>query len=231
MPGQALSIPEALAEGFRRLSLDAIEDEVEVQARQALGLCLGRLGDPRIFDLRDPGAYVEVPAGTYPYGEEGKTVEIEAPFLLGRYPVTNSQYQAFMEDGGYSDRKWWSDAGWAWLQEEGVTEPALLARPALEWPQPAGGRRQLLRGRGLLRLGGRAPAAGTGMGGRRPRPGGLRVPLGRRLEGRDLQHLRGRPRTRPRRSGSSPVPARPNWVSRIWPATSGSGVRRHVIRS
>ena len=71
-----------------------------------------------------PRAYVEVPAGTYPYGEEGETVEIEAPFWIGRYPVTNSQYQAFIDDGGYSERKWWSDAGWTWLQKEGVTEPA-----------------------------------------------------------------------------------------------------------
>ena len=89
------AVPDALKEGFRRLALDAIEDEVELQARQALGLCLGRLGDPRIFDLRDPAAYVEVPAGTYPYGDEGKTVEIAAPFRIGRYPVTNSQYRSF----------------------------------------------------------------------------------------------------------------------------------------
>jgi formylglycine-generating enzyme required for sulfatase activity len=116
-------IPEVLAESFRRLSLDAIEDEVELQARQTLGLCLGWLGDPRIVDLRDPRAYVEVPAGTYPYGEEGETVEIAATFWIGRYPVTNSQYQAFIEGGGYDDREWWSDAGWAWLQKAGVKAP------------------------------------------------------------------------------------------------------------
>ncbi len=46
-------MPQALADGFRRLSLDAIADEIELQARQALGLCLGRLGDPRIVGLRD----------------------------------------------------------------------------------------------------------------------------------------------------------------------------------
>ena len=43
-----MRIPDALKEAFRRLCLDAIEDEVALQARQALGLCLGRLGDPRI---------------------------------------------------------------------------------------------------------------------------------------------------------------------------------------
>lgn len=117
------TIPEVLAERFRCLALDAIEDEVELKARQALGLCLGRLGDPRIRSLRDPQAYVEVPAGVYPYGEKGGTIGIAEPFRIGRYPVTNSQYADFMADGGYRERRWWSDDGWAWLQKEKVTEP------------------------------------------------------------------------------------------------------------
>ncbi|SUS07912.1 Sulphatase-modifying factor protein (modular protein) [uncultured Defluviicoccus sp.] len=119
------AVPERLTEDFRRLVLAAIEDEIELQARHALGLCLARLGDPRIFDLRDARAYVEVPAGTYPYGDKGETVEIETPFLLGKYPVTNSQYRAFMDVGGYAKRKYWSEAGWAWRQKKGVTEPQL----------------------------------------------------------------------------------------------------------
>ncbi|MBX3515551.1 MAG: SUMF1/EgtB/PvdO family nonheme iron enzyme [Rhodospirillales bacterium] len=117
------SVPEILKEGFRRLALDAIVDEVALQARHALGLCLGRVGDPRIPSLRDRAAYVEVAAGTYPCGEEGEKAEIEAPFLLGKYPVTNSQYQAFMDAGGYAKPEYWSEAGWAWRQKEGVTEP------------------------------------------------------------------------------------------------------------
>jgi formylglycine-generating enzyme required for sulfatase activity len=121
-------IPHTVAESFRRLSLGAIEDEIELRSRQALGLCLGQLGDPRIFDLRDPRAYVEVPAGTYPYGDEGEKVEFAAPFLLGRYPVTNSQYQAFIDDGGYSARKCWSDEGWTWLKRERVTGPHFWRR-------------------------------------------------------------------------------------------------------
>ena len=117
------AVPERLTEDFRRLVLAAIEDEIELQWRQALGLCLGRLGDPRIFDLRDVRAYVEVPGGLYPYGDKAETVEIKAPFLLGKYPVTNSQYRAFLEDGGYARREYWSDAGWAWRQKEEATEP------------------------------------------------------------------------------------------------------------
>ena len=117
-------VPDDLAQGFRRLVLQAIEDETPVQDRQTLGLYLGRLGDPRILDLRDPGVYALVPAGVYPYGDEGGTVEIQTAFRLGRYPVTNGQYRAFMDDGGYTNRNSWSDAGWAWLQKEGVTEPS-----------------------------------------------------------------------------------------------------------
>ena len=120
------SIPKELKKHFCCLALDAIEDEVEVQARQALGLCLGRLGDPRIRGLRDPEASVEVAAGRYLYGGDNmKIVDIGAPFRIGRYLVTNGQFLEFIDDAGYRERRWWSEAGWAWLQEQKVTEPAL----------------------------------------------------------------------------------------------------------
>jgi formylglycine-generating enzyme required for sulfatase activity len=122
-------VPEELKEAFRGLSLNAIEDEVELQARHALGIALGRMGDPRITDLRDSQgnvnlrAYVEVPARSYPYGDEGQTVEIRQPFWIGRYPVTNQQFAAFITAGGYGDRQWWSNDGRAWLEEVEVAEP------------------------------------------------------------------------------------------------------------
>jgi formylglycine-generating enzyme required for sulfatase activity len=124
------AVPEEMKEAFRRVALDAIEDETELQARYALGLTLGRVGDPRIVDLRDSRgnvnlrAYVEVPAGTYPYGDEGRTVEIRQPFRIGRYPVTNQQFAAFIAAGGYGDRQWWSHEGQVWLDKEKAVEPA-----------------------------------------------------------------------------------------------------------
>jgi hypothetical protein len=123
------ALPEELKEAFRGVVLDAIEDEVELRARQALGLTLGRAGDPRIFDLRDwqgnvnLRAYVEVPAGTYRYSGGSRTVEIRQPFWIGRYPVTNQQFAVFIAAGGYDDRQWWSNEGWAWLEEEEAAEP------------------------------------------------------------------------------------------------------------
>jgi formylglycine-generating enzyme required for sulfatase activity len=123
------AVPEELKTAFRGVALNAIEDEVELQARNAVGLTLGRVGDPRIFDLRDSQGnvdlwtYVEVPAGTYPYGDEGRTVEITQPFWIGRYPVTNQQFAAFIAAGGYDDRQWWSDEGRAWLGQIKAAEP------------------------------------------------------------------------------------------------------------
>lgn len=117
------TVPDTLAGRFCQLVLGAIADEVELKSRHALGLCLGRLGDPRIRSLRDPEGYVEVPAGTDKKGR----VEIAEPVRIGRYPVTNGQYAEFIDAGGYGDRgrQWWSEPGWKWLQEKKVTEPGL----------------------------------------------------------------------------------------------------------
>ncbi|GAA1398788.1 ergothioneine biosynthesis protein EgtB [Catellatospora coxensis] len=46
------------------------------------------------------------------------------PFLIDRAPVTNAQYQAFVDAGGYDDPRWWTGRGWAHRQEAGLTGPA-----------------------------------------------------------------------------------------------------------
>ncbi|MGY1764052.1 ergothioneine biosynthesis protein EgtB [Geodermatophilus sp. SYSU D00779] len=45
------------------------------------------------------------------------------PFRIGRVPVTNAEYAAFVADGGYDDRRWWSDRGWAYRVEAGLERP------------------------------------------------------------------------------------------------------------
>lgn len=49
-------------------------------------------------------------------------VELET-FWLNQYPVTQGQYQAFIDAGGYSEARWWSPAGWRWLQDHPVAHP------------------------------------------------------------------------------------------------------------
>ncbi|MFV2055991.1 MAG: formylglycine-generating enzyme family protein [Thiohalomonadales bacterium] len=85
--------------------------------RLEIGDQLAQWGDPRAgVGLNENGLpdidWVEIPGGAFIYGEgKGKkqqTVELET-FYMARYPVTNRQYQAFIDAGGYEDERWWLD--------------------------------------------------------------------------------------------------------------------------
>ncbi len=48
-----------------------------------------------------------------------------SPYQISRYPVTNAQYQRFVEEGGYSE-KWkhcWTPEGWEWKEERQLSQP------------------------------------------------------------------------------------------------------------
>ncbi|MEI9939564.1 MAG: ergothioneine biosynthesis protein EgtB [Pseudomonadota bacterium] len=67
------------------------------------------------------------------YDNERPAHEVMVPaFWLGRAPVTNREYLAFVASGGYRARRFWSEAGWAWLQIERTQAPAhwRLSRPS-----------------------------------------------------------------------------------------------------
>lgn len=44
-------------------------------------------------------------------------------FAISPAPVTEAQFAAFMQDGGYRRAELWSAQGWAWLQESRVDKP------------------------------------------------------------------------------------------------------------
>lgn len=76
---------------------------------------------------------IRVPAGRYPLGTDDRSWAYDnerprhevalAAYALDRAPVTNADYLAFIEDGGYAERRWWSEAGWEWREEEGAVAP------------------------------------------------------------------------------------------------------------
>jgi iron(II)-dependent oxidoreductase len=45
------------------------------------------------------------------------------PFSIDRFPVTNGEYTSFVADGGYTDPRWWTSAGWEWRGSAGLLRP------------------------------------------------------------------------------------------------------------
>ena len=60
------------------------------------------------------------------------SVEV-APFAMSRTAVTEAQFAAFVNDGGYQHPRWWCDDGWSWRQEFAADHP-------LFWRQESAGK-------------------------------------------------------------------------------------------
>ncbi|MDH3559633.1 MAG: SUMF1/EgtB/PvdO family nonheme iron enzyme [Gammaproteobacteria bacterium] len=45
------------------------------------------------------------------------------PYRIARQPVSNSEFLAFMEDGGYRNQTLWSEPGWHWQQQHNIQCP------------------------------------------------------------------------------------------------------------
>ena len=81
--------------------------------------------------------WIPIPVGPFVMGSE-KAVDslafddetpqftcrlITEAYRIARYPVTVAQYAPFVQVGGYGEKRWWTNAGWAWRQENDVAEP------------------------------------------------------------------------------------------------------------
>ena len=100
-----------------------------VVERALAGNLLAMLGDPRSgVGLREDGLpdieWCKVPGGTFLMGDDRKEASLPG-FHISRYPVTNAQYRAFIDDGGYSEqwKRCWTDEGWKWQVEKNISEP------------------------------------------------------------------------------------------------------------
>ena len=48
---------------------------------------------------------------------------VRAPYRIGRYPITVKQYRPFVEAKGYEQKRYWTEAGWAWRVKNRVACP------------------------------------------------------------------------------------------------------------
>lgn len=60
--------------------------------------------------------------------------EVEAaPLRIARAPVTQAEFAAFVDAGGYLDARLWSRAGWQWRQRSGALHPVYWQRGDGGW--------------------------------------------------------------------------------------------------
>jgi iron(II)-dependent oxidoreductase len=92
-------------------------------------------GAPVPAGRRRPTVSVLVPAGPFTLGVDADaepwsldnerpahTVDLPA-FRIGRVPVTNAEWQRFVDAGGYDEPRWWSDRGWEHRVAAGLQRP------------------------------------------------------------------------------------------------------------
>ncbi|HLF28158.1 MAG TPA: SUMF1/EgtB/PvdO family nonheme iron enzyme [Anaerolineae bacterium] len=149
------------------------EAPARLALRIAAGHALGKLGDPRILagqgrvTIDDEAiACIEpiwrpVQAGPFVMGSDTSEYEDERPehtcdviktnYAIGKFPVTNAEYECFVQARGYETEPYWTLQGWAWRQQDIATAqpPGWVfwwrdwARQNLEWIRqwPEQGRR------------------------------------------------------------------------------------------
>ncbi len=101
-----------------------------------------------------PAGDVVVDGGPFPvgtstdpwaYDNEGPVHEVDlGPFRIDAGPVTNRAYACFVADGGYAERRWWSDEGWAHRCHAGLEHPELWCGDGTGWARARFGRLETL---------------------------------------------------------------------------------------
>jgi formylglycine-generating enzyme required for sulfatase activity len=126
----------------------ATAKQTQPTRRAAVGVALARLGDPRaeVMDVDQMQFCYVLPGPFWMGSDTGRDdekpqhwVEMPHSYWLGRFPVTNAQYAAFMAEGGYAEEKYWLEAKEAkqwqagkvadWLGRETRSQPRQFGHP------------------------------------------------------------------------------------------------------
>jgi ergothioneine biosynthesis protein EgtB len=122
--------------------LVALHEEMHAEAAcymaQSLGIEVPQAALRAVPALEPSAPALRVPAQAFTAGWSGAgfafdnellPVQVSLPaFEIDAQPVSWDRFLAFMDAGGYGERRWWDEAGWRWLQESGVPDHAPRAR-------------------------------------------------------------------------------------------------------
>jgi ergothioneine biosynthesis protein EgtB len=100
---------------------------------------------PRLSNAAPRPERIRIPAGTATLGtdvrEDGFAWDNELPphcafvesFAIDVHDVTNAEFMAFVEAGGYRDPRWWRPEDWEWVAAERVAHPPFWQRDGATW--------------------------------------------------------------------------------------------------
>lgn len=93
--------------------------------------------EPHADDIEVPGGRVQIgaaPADGFCFdNEQGRHAVVIPTFRMARTRVTQAQFAAFVDDGGYAEASWWCPAGYAWKQRTGARSPVYWAQRDGQW--------------------------------------------------------------------------------------------------
>ncbi|HEY7816458.1 MAG TPA: ergothioneine biosynthesis protein EgtB [Nakamurella sp.] len=100
-------------------------------------------GDRLPAETLVPGGPFTMGTSAHPWALDNERpahrVHVDA-FWLDTVPVSNADYQHFLADGGYADRRWWDPAGWDHVQRVGLSAPLFWRRDGRDWVRRRFGR-------------------------------------------------------------------------------------------
>lgn len=95
------------------------------------------MAGPLAGDVEIPGGVFSLgatPAEPFVFDNEKWAHPVELrPFAIARAPVTQAEFAAFVEAGGYERREFWSEAGWQWRVAAGARHPVYWERAGHGW--------------------------------------------------------------------------------------------------
>jgi iron(II)-dependent oxidoreductase len=99
--------------------------------------------DPHPAPLFTGPAEVLIPGGPFTMGTSSEPWALDnerpahrrevAPFFIDTTPVTNGEYQAFIDDGGYDEPRWWTAEGWEHIRRHSISAPLFWHRDGGQW--------------------------------------------------------------------------------------------------
>ena len=102
-------VPQKSCEKVTRDLINTMQDVgSKNEQRRRAGLVLGDLG----WQPPDLENFAQTPAGKFLYGDKKEEREIKYPYWIGKYPLTNLQFERFINDGGYQKQEFWGKEGW-----------------------------------------------------------------------------------------------------------------------